>query len=320
MCKERTAILEACHVNKTYNREGQKLLYANKDICLTLYKGETLGIIGESGCGKSTLARMLSLLEAPDEGEICFAGQQITGLKGEKKRKMRHHIQMVFQDPAESFSPRMKVRDILCEPLENYGLLKKKDRNQKAKELLDMVELPGEFVNRLPARMSGGQKQRVAIARALALEPEVLICDEATSALDVSVQKNIIELIIRLQKQKNTSVIFVCHDIALVRMISHRIMVMYSGTVVEIVAGERLGKSISHPYTEMLESVVFSTDMDFGRKIQNMETKTTDEPDCVKGCPFQKRCPRCMEICKTKLPRLQEVEPGHYIACYLFSL
>lgn len=319
MCKERTKILEAHHVDKIYDSPGQKHVHANNDISLKLYEGETLGIIGESGCGKSTLVRMLSLMESPTEGEIYFSGQNITDLKGEKKREMRRHIQMVFQDPAESFSPRMKIRDIVCEPLENYGLLKKKEKNEKAKELLKMVELPEEFINRLPSRMSGGQKQRVAIARALALEPEILICDEATSALDVSVQKSITELIIRLQKEKNTSVIFVCHDIALVRMMSHRIVVMYAGSVVEIVDGEKLGSGICHPYTEVLENAVFSTDMDFDRKIQVMEMEKISVSDVTEGCPFQKRCSRCMEICKSKKPELREVEAGHEIACHLFD-
>lgn len=319
MYKEKIKILEADHVDKIYDSSGQKHIYANNDISLNLYKGETLGIIGESGCGKSTLVRMLALLESPTDGEIYFSDQNITELKGEKKRKMRRHIQMVFQDPAESFSPRMKVRDILCEPLENYGLLKKKEKNEKAKELLKMVELPEKFINRLPARMSGGQKQRVAIARALALEPEILICDEATSALDVSVQKSITELIIRLQKEKNTTVIFICHDIALVYMMSHRIAVMYAGFIVELVDKEKLGSGIKHPYTETLENAVFSTDMNFDRKIQGAETELTCASDIIEGCPFRKRCSRCMKVCKVKRPELLEVESGHKIACHLFS-
>lgn len=320
MCKERTRILEAHHISKIYDSPGQRRVYANHDVSLKFYEGETLGIIGESGCGKSTLVRILSLMELPTEGEVYFSGQNITNLKGEAKRKMRRHIQMVFQDPAESFSPRMKVRDILCEPLENYGLLKKKEKNEKAKELLKMVELPEEFVNRFPDRMSGGQKQRVAIARALALEPEILICDEATSALDVSVQKSITELIIRLQKEKNTSVIFVCHDIALVRMMSHRVAVMYAGMIVEIVDGEKLGSGICHPYTEALERAVFSTDMDFDRRIQSVGMEGLCASAITEGCPFQKRCSRCMEICKMKRPELLEAEAGHSIACHLFAL
>ena len=210
MCKEKTPILETRHLNKVFTAPDGRPLYANNDISLKFYEGETLGIAGESGCGKSTLVRVLSLLEPPTDGELLLFGENVADWKGERKRKMRRHIQMVFQDPTDSFSPRMKVKDILCEPLENYGLIKPSEKAAKARELLKMVELPEEFAERYPRSMSGGQKQRVAIARALALEPEILICDEATSALDVSVQKSIVELLVKLQREKHTSIIFIC--------------------------------------------------------------------------------------------------------------
>lgn len=167
----------------------------------------------------------------------------------------------------------MKVKDILCEPLENYGLIKPSEKAAKARELLKMVELPEEFAERYPRSMSGGQKQRVAIARALALEPEILICDEATSALDVSVQKSIVELLVKLQREKHTSIIFICHDVALIRSVSHRTAVMYLGFVVELTEGKKLGSGVCHPYTEALKSAVFSPDMDFEKEIESLDSE-----------------------------------------------
>ena len=178
MCKEKTPILETRHLNKIFTAPDGRPLYANNDISLKFYEGETLGIAGESGCGKSTLVRVLSLLEPPTDGELLLFGENVAELKGERKRKMRRHIQMVFQDPTDSFSPRMKVKDILCEPLENYGLIKPSEKAAKARELLKMVELPEEFAERYPRSMSGGQKQRVAIARALMMSRLIFLCSK----------------------------------------------------------------------------------------------------------------------------------------------
>lgn len=279
MCKEKTPILETRHLNKVFTAPDGRPLYANNDISLKFYEGETLGIAGESGYGKSTLVRVLSLLEPPTDGELLLFGENVADRKGERKRKMRRHIQMVFQDPTDSFSPRMKVKDILCEPLENYGLIKPSEKAAKARELLKMVELPEEFAERYPRSMSGGQKQRVAIARPLALEPEILICDEATSALDVSVQKSIVEL----------------------------------------AEGKKLGSGVCHPYTEALKSAVFSLDMDFEKEIESLDSEIPSPLERPTGCPFRNRCEKCMEICAAERPQLREVEKGHWIACHLYA-
>ena len=193
-------ILEAKHVTRRFAASKGRTLLANHDVNLKMYKGKTLGLVGESGCGKSTFMRFLVSLDMPSEGQILYRGKDITKLKGEELRRNRQNIQMVFQDPSASFNPKMKIREILCEPLMNFGRIRASEKDAAAKKLLKMVELPEEFADRYPHNMSGGQRQRVAIARALALEPEILIMDEATAALDVSVQKTIIELVSKLQR------------------------------------------------------------------------------------------------------------------------
>ena len=192
MFDEKDLLVEAKHITRRFPTAGGRELVACNDVNLKLYKGQTLGLVGESGCGKSTFMRFLVWLDRPSEGEIWYRGEDITGIKGAHLHDMRQHIQMVFQDPTTSFNPKMKVRDIICEPLLNYGKIKRSQRDARARELLRMVELPEDFADRFPHNMSGGQRQRVAIARALALEPEIIAMDEATSALDVSVQETII--------------------------------------------------------------------------------------------------------------------------------
>ena len=232
MFDEKDLVLEAKHVTRKFTASGGRTLTACNDVSLNLYRGKTLGLVGESGCGKSTFMRLVVSLDTPTEGEILFNGTDITKLKGEQLRQHRQHIQMVFQDPTGSMNPKMKVRDIICEPLLNFGRISASEKDAKARELLEMVELPGEFADRYPHNMSGGQRQRVAIARALALEPEIIIMDEATSALDVSVQKTIIELIAKLQKEHNIAIGFICHDLGLIQSFGHEIAVMYLGNIV----------------------------------------------------------------------------------------
>ena len=233
-------ILEAKHVTRIFSVSGGRFLRANNDINLKLYRGRTLGIVGESGCGKSTLMRMFVQMDQPTEGEIFFAGKNIASMNKKERRENRRHIQMVFQDPSSAFNPKMKIKDIICEPLLNFKMISGKEKDAEARRLLRLVELPEEFADRYPHNMSGGQRQRVGIARAIALEPEVILCDEATSALDVSVQKNIMELLVKLQREKNIAIGFICHDIALVSQISHQIAVMYLGNVVEVLPGAQM--------------------------------------------------------------------------------
>lgn len=311
-------ILEARHITKQFPASGGRTLKACNDINLTVYRGRTLGIVGESGCGKSTFVKMIVQMFQPTEGEILFDGKDITKLKGEELRQSRRKIQMVFQDPAAAFSPKMKIIDIITEPLMNFKLIKRSEREAKAKELLRMVELPEDFVYRYPHNMSGGQRQRVGIARALALEPEIIVCDEATSALDVSVQDRIIELLVKLQKEKGISFVFICHDMALVQSFAHQLAVMYLGNIVEVLPGNQVAHNAQHPYTQAMLGAIFSTHMDFDKKIESIESEAPSPVDAPPGCPFQNRCDHCKEICRKEKPVLKEIEEGHQVACYLF--
>ena len=318
MFEKNEIVLEARHVTRRFPTASGKALLANNDINLKFYKGKTLGLVGESGCGKSTFMRFLVSLDTPTEGEIVYRGQDITKLKGEALRQSRQNIQMVFQDPNASFNPKMKIRDIVCEPLLNFGRIRKAEKDATCRRLLEMVELPGDFADRYPHNMSGGQRQRVAIARALALEPEILIMDEATAALDVSVQKTIIELVTKLQREKQIAIGFICHDIALVQSLSHQVAVMYLGTIVEVLPGEDLWKKARHPYTRALIGSVFDTHMDFSVPIAPLQSEVPSPLDAPPGCPFQTRCDHCSDICRKERPGLKTIGEGHEVACHLF--
>lgn len=319
MPERNEVVLEARHVTRRFPASGGRTLVANDDISLKFYKGKTLGLVGESGCGKSTFMRFLVSLDTPSEGEILYRGKDITKLKGEELRQNRQNIQMVFQDPSSSFNPKMKIRDIVCEPLLNFNRIKRNEKDAACKKLLEMVELPGEFADRYPHNMSGGQRQRVAIARALALEPEILILDEATSALDVSVQKNIIELVTKLQREKNITIGFICHDIALIQSCAHQVAVMYLGSLVEVLPAQALRENAMHPYTKALMGSIFDIGMDFSKPIEPIEGEAPSPLDVPSGCPFRSRCSACTERCAREKPRLQEVGPEHMVACHLFD-
>lgn len=316
MSKEKELILEAKHVTKKFPLTKGKELIANDDVSLKFYKGQTLGIVGESGCGKSTFMRMMVQLEQPTSGEILFKGKDITKMKGEELRKNRRNVQMVFQNPSTSFNPKMKVGDIICEPLMNFGLIKKKEKDAVARKYLEMVELPGDFADRYPHNMSGGQRQRVGIARAIALEPEIIFCDESTSALDVSIQKAILELLVKLQKEKNIAIGFICHDLAMISSIAHQVAVMYMGNIVEILPGEEVTRGALHPYTKALLQSVFDLHMDFNKPITPLEGEASMPTGELQGCPFQNRCAFCMEKCQKEKPELKTVGENHQIACW----
>lgn len=296
------------------------MLTACDNVTLNAYARQTLGIIGESGCGKSTLVRTILQIHPADGGEVIFDGQDILKLRGEAARQNRRKIQMVFQDPTAAFNPKMKVKEIVCEPLLNFGLIKKSEVDAKAAELLRMVELPEDFKDRYPHNMSGGQRQRLGIARALSLEPKIVVCDEATSALDVSVQEKICELLVRLQKEKGITYLFICHDLGLVDLMCHQIAVMYLGNIVEYIGyGRRISTEGMHPYTKALMKSVFKVDFKPGEKIEPLESEIPSPLDLPKGCPFQSRCGQCMEICRSVKPELKEVVPGHFVACHLVN-
>ncbi|MCI8590931.1 MAG: ABC transporter ATP-binding protein [Lachnospiraceae bacterium] len=319
MFDEKDMILEARHVTRRFPASGGRELTACQDINLKFYRGKTLGLIGESGCGKSTFMRFLVRLDVPSEGEILFKGKDLTKLKGEELRQIRQYIQMVFQDPGGSFNPKMRIRDIICEPLMNFGRIHASEKDAVARKYLDAVELPGEFADRFPHNMSGGQRQRIAIARALALEPELIVMDEATCALDVSVQKTIIELVVKLQKEKNIAIGFIAHDLGLIQSFAHQIAVMYLGNIVEVLPAENLDKNAAHPYTKALMGAIFDVNMDFSKKIESIDSEAPSPLNVPPGCPFQDRCGRCMEVCRRVRPALTKLGPGHEVACHIFD-
>lgn len=320
MNAEAPIILQIKNLTKKFAAEGGKMLTACDNVSLKAYQGQTLGIIGESGCGKSTLVRTILQIHPASGGEVIFDGQDILKLRGEAARQNRRKIQMVFQDPTAAFNPKMKVKEIVCEPLLNFGLIKKSEIDAKAAELLRMVELPEDFKDRYPHNMSGGQRQRLGIARALSLEPKIVVCDEATSALDVSVQEKICELLVRLQKEKGITYLFICHDLGLVDLMCHQIAVMYLGNIVEYIGyGRRISTEGMHPYTKALMKSVFKVDFKPGEKIEPLESEIPSPLDLPKGCPFQSRCGQCMEICRSEKPELKEVVSGHFVACHLVN-
>ncbi|MDO5345837.1 MAG: ATP-binding cassette domain-containing protein [Lachnospiraceae bacterium] len=316
MFHESDIVLKASHIVKQFPASGGRTLTACNDINLNVYKGKTLGIVGESGCGKSTFVRMVISMDKPTSGEILYHGKNLVELSKKETWENRQNMQMVFQDPLASFNPKMKIVDILTEPLLNYKRIKRSEKEAKARELLEMVNLPGEFIYRYPHNMSGGQRQRVSIARALSLEPEILVCDEATSALDVSVQESIIELLVRLQKEKNISMIFICHDLALIQSFAHQIAVMYLGNIVEVLPGNEVAHNSLHPYAQALLGAQFSIHMDPKTKIESIESEAPSPLDVPEGCPFQNRCEHCEERCKRERPVLTRVSEGHEVACH----
>jgi predicted peptide ABC transporter, ATPase component len=245
-------VLTIKNLSKNFNK-----VKALDDVSFELKKGEILGIVGESGSGKSTLAKVITRIVKPDGGSILFKGEDFTKLNSAKLREYRKNVQMVFQNPNSTFSPRMNIGDFLCEGMLNFKLASKKEALKKAKEYLELVKLPTDIMERLPHQLSGGQLQRVVIARALTLSPEVLIYDEATAALDVSVQQDVLKLMYDLRKSCDNSVIFICHDLAAVRLVADRIIVMYNGKIVEIVDSKNLLSESKEEYTKKLLGSVF---------------------------------------------------------------
>ncbi len=247
-------VLTVKDVCKGFKRKNH-VISANDHLNFELYKGEILGIVGESGSGKSTIAKLLMHIERPDHGEIKICGQEYSKLSSEELRLQRKNIQMIFQDPISSMNPKKKVKEIVCEPLINYGLIKKNQINDAAIELLNSVDLTADFIEKYPHNMSGGQAQRVAIARAIALKPQILLCDEATSALDVSVQRNIIDTLLHLNKTLNISIVFISHDIYLTKFIADRIIVINKGCIVETIDRSEFNSDQHKEYTlKLMES------------------------------------------------------------------
>lgn len=308
-------LLEVSHLSKSFPVKRRRL-NAVTNVSFTLNHGELLGIVGESGCGKSTLARMLVGSLGSSEGSMILCGTDYTHIHGREKRDFRRNIQMVFQDPLSSFSPRMKIGDYLCEPRRNYDGVSKHQAMEEAQQLLEQVGLPRDFAHRYPHELSGGQLQRVAIARAIAIEPQLLICDEATGALDVSIQNQIAQLLVRLVEEKNIGCIFIGHDLALVRSVTQRIAIMYLGRIVELLPSENLEKNCRHPYTRALLNSIFDVYCDPKQEISLLQGEPPSPLEEQTGCAFAARCPKASARCRRELPSLETCGDGCMVACF----
>ena len=318
-------ILKVVGLNKEFKLrksrllEKQKILHAVSDVNLEVFKGETLGIIGESGCGKSTLGRCLVRLHQATSGQILLRGQDINEKKGKDLKELRKEIQMIFQDPYSSLNPRKTAGQIIEEPMIVHRLGDKKEREERVRSLMKEVGLSDAHYHRFPHEFSGGQRQRINIARALALDPEVLVCDEPVSALDVSVQAQVLNLLNKLQKQHDLTMVFISHDLSVIKHVSDRIVIMYLGRVVELCSAEEIYTDAKHPYTKALLSAI-PPESPFEKNQQIQLTGEIPSPIGEQiGCPFASRCPYVMEQCRKVNPELKEVSDQHWTACYLYE-
>jgi oligopeptide transport system ATP-binding protein len=287
-------------------------------ISFDVYHGETLGLVGESGCGKSTTGRVILQLYRPTAGKVIFDGKDLTELKGEDLRRLRPRLQMIFQDPYASLNPRMTVGELISEPMIIHTNKTRTERNDRVKELLELVGLNPKFDRRYPHEFSGGQRQRIGVARAMSLNPEFIVCDEPISALDVSVQAQVVNLLEELQEQLGLTYLFIAHDLSMVRHISTRVAVMYLGKLMEMASREELYESPLHPYTQALLSAVPVPDpvVEEQRKRIILEGDVPSPVDPPPGCVFNTRCPLAIDICRKEIPEWREIRAKHLVACH----
>lgn len=295
---------------------SRQTLTAVSEVSLTLAKGETLGIAGESGCGKSTLAKLIMGLIPATSGSIMFRGTAISSMTPTERAGFRKAVQIVFQDPFSSLNPRMRIREIIAEPLKIHGLVTRDELYSRVNQLMQETGIDPEHANRYPHEFSGGQRQRIGIARALAVAPQALIADEPVSALDLSIQAQIINLLMDLKRTRDLSLIFIAHDLSVVRHVSDRIAVMYLGRIVETGPSDNVFSLFLHPYTQALISAVPQIRPVAGKKRIALAGDIPSPLEIPQGCPFSSRCPYAREKCRRELPPLEEKRQGHLAACH----
>ena len=320
-------LLDVSHLSKTFpvrqnlaeiiRREPQAYVRAVEDVTFCVYQGETLGLVGESGCGKSTLSKTLIRLYKPDDGAVMFGTYGDLALKeGRALKEARKAIQMVFQDPYSSLNPKMTIRQMFYEILSVHHLCPKEEYERRTVEILDMVGMPSYALDRYPSAFSGGQRQRIGIARALVMQPELLIADEPVSALDVSIQAQIINLLMELKNKLNLTMIFISHDLRVVQYLSDRVMVMYLGRIVEMGRAEDLFEHPAHPYTKILIQAAPVIDTHQKEREYEILGETPSSMELPKGCAFHPRCPYATERCRTEEPVMTEDAAGRLVKCH----
>ncbi|WP_276858196.1 dipeptide ABC transporter ATP-binding protein [Intestinimonas timonensis] len=322
---ESSVLLDVQHL-KTYFpikggvvRKTVGYVHAVEDVSFQIHEQETFGLVGESGCGKSTTGRSILRLIEPTGGAITFDGVDLHNLDKESLRQKRRDMQLVFQDPYSSLNPRMTVRRLLEEPLRTHFSLSQEELDEQVLWISGAVGLAPEQLERYPHQFSGGQRQRISIARALITKPRFVVADEPVSALDVSIQAQILNLLMELQQELKLSYLFISHDLNVVRHISNRVGIMYLGRMVEQGETEEVYRNPTHPYTQALLSAIPKRDPSEDKVRIHLDGDVPNPADPPKGCPFHDRCPKCMEVCKSELPVTREISPGHFVSCHLLD-
>jgi oligopeptide/dipeptide ABC transporter ATP-binding protein len=321
MIDERTPLIETVELRKLFKLNGGARLHAVDGINLKICKGETVGVVGESGCGKSTLGRTILRLIEPTSGQILYNGNDITKLGSRKMRELRKDLQIIFQDPYSSIDPRKSVIEVIAEYMFIHKMYKSKlETYNRAAELMDLVGLARRYSNSYPHELDGGRRQRIGVARALSLNPKFIVCDEPVSALDVSIQAQILNLLMDLEDELGLTYMFVTHDLSVVKHISDKIVVMYLGVAVEIAPSDELFDNPLHPYTKALLAAIPEPDISKRNEEFKIIKGEVSSPINVKpGCRFYKRCDVCQDGCKDSDPPLIEVSPGHFVSCFLVN-